>query len=516
MHGQTEIVLHSLPQDIACLPNDDVHRFFDWVRTLQQVLFEWKKKIQQHNCNYDDILFYASNLSNLIQIGQFICARSAIVDSKDILHLKNNYLELFEKINSHFIKYIPGKPDAKYCTLPQILRQYGISLPTQFTKHLILPGEESSQSGENMLVNQHSPNTSGTFQPPGLNVSLRATKGLTLNELEVLAIQLDEYVNPILDHMHVLVFFTLYQSQIFNNHVLQTKNMLSVKQAASTVHVFLSTCQILGVGINVVDESLKVLANAMDTTRKLLVKLMDGTVKYSEIIIEGGKLKLESINIQAEFNTLTSFFDTMESAPQIKCHEGLNGILCMLELFQYTSVHIPIIHSVCEQCKLQACLNDSVLTKLVKLATKIEGSRGDLMPLEAVEEIHRVKFSLCVNTPEACQKLGLFPVVSNSSAFLQFLKEKNFGGEDGQKLFNQQYQLITGQLQHEEYNETVLNHLYAAYTIILPFMDTKQDFKSLMSKVTGLDISGGLEQLQTVNSNISLIHLWFSRAEVGT
>ncbi|KAL5466916.1 hypothetical protein EMCRGX_G031078 [Ephydatia muelleri] len=47
----------------------------------------------------------------------------------------------------------------------------------------------------------------------------------------------------------------------------------------------------------------------------------------------------------------------------------------------------------------------------------------------------------------------------------------------------------------------------------LPFMDTKQNFSSLMTKVTSLDVSGGLTQLETVNSNITLIRLWFSRAE---
>ena len=82
-------------------------------------------------------------------------------------------------------------------------------------------------------------------------------------------------------------------------------------------------------------------------------------------------------------------------------------------------------------------------------------------------------------------------------------------------MFQQQYQLITAQLQHDEYDETVLNHLYAAFKIIEPFMDTHQSFQQLMSKVTSLDVTNGLKQLQTVNTNINLIQLWFSRAEVG-
>ena len=88
-------------------------------------------------------------------------------------------------------------------------------------------------------------------------------------------------------------------------------------------------------------------------------------------------------------------------------------------------------------------------------------------------------------------------------------------GEKGQAMFQQQYQLITAQLQHEEYNETVLNHLYAAFKFISPFMDTHQNFQQLMSQVTNLDVTNEMKQLQTVNTNITLIQLWFSRAEVS-
>ena len=46
-------------------------------------------------------------------------------------------------------------------------------------------------------------------------------------------------------------------------------------------------------------------------------------------------------------------------------------------------------------------------------------------------------------------------------------------------------------------------------------MNTAQDFSALMEAVVGLDTSNALKQLETVNSNIILIRLWFSRAEVA-
>ena len=95
------------------------------------------------------------------------------------------------------------------------------------------------------------------------------------------------------------------------------------------------------------------------------------------------------------------------------------------------------------------------------------------------------------------------------------MTEKEFVGVDGQALFNQQYQLVTTQLQHEEYNELVLNHLFAAFRLITPFVDSEQTFSSLMCQVASLGVYDASKQLETVNRNINLIRLWFSRAEVS-
>ena len=45
-------------------------------------------------------------------------------------------------------------------------------------------------------------------------------------------------------------------------------------------------------------------------------------------------------------------------------------------------------------------------------------------------------------------------------------------------------------LQHEEYNEAVLNHLFAAFQFITPFTDTQQSFSSLISQVSTLTPTG--------------------------
>ena len=181
----------------------------------------------------------------------------------------------------------------------------------------------------------------------------------------------------------------------------------------------------------------------------------------------------------------------------------------MLELFEY----IHHIRNVCEQYQLQGCLQDLQLVELCRLVESLssEESRAKLTLLEASTKMKRMKHLLCQASPSS---LELFTAVGDSTAFYQFVRDKQFVGEKGQAAFRQQYQLITAQLQHEEYNETVLNHLYAAFKLISPFMDTHQSFYQLMSQVTRLDVTSGLKQLETVNTNITLIRLWFSRAEV--
>ena len=125
-----------------------------------------------------------------------------------------------------------------------------------------------------------------------------------------------------------------------------------------------------------------------------------------------------------------------------------------------------------------------------------------------------IKTSLCLDGATNFSYLQIFPAVANSAVFYQFIQEKQFTGEKGQALFQQQYQLITAQLQHEEYDDNVLNQLRAGFVFMAPFMDREQSFKQLMSKLTQLDTSHGLKQLKTVNENITLIQLWFSRVEV--
>ena len=123
-----------------------------------------------------------------------------------------------------------------------------------------------------------------------------------------------------------------------------------------------------------------------------------------------------------------------------------------------------------------------------------------------------VKTSLCLEGVTDYSCLLVFPVVVKCGAFYQFIKEGQFMGEEGQARFQQQYHQMSAQLQHDT---NVLNQLKAAFGLMTPFMDREQSLKELMTRVTQLDSSHGLKQLETVNESVTLVQQRFSHSEVS-
>ena len=504
-----------------------MHRYIDWVRRVQAVLLEWKQKFTEQQINYDEILTYANQQSYISTFGGIVCASSVIVDPQEVLSMKNMFLNAFEHLNALLIKYIPEQPEAKWCSLLTLLQDWGISVPQHLldpiSQHVVFPGEE--KVGE-LLNSVPSPSTSGLFQP-GQDISLKLTKALSLHKLSVLAEGLQTFLQPIMDMQDMLVFFKLYPSDIFDKYVqvyLKKESELGGrKRGKSTTFSNLSftVTRLPPAAIkqsqpkdqSEIEGFPHCVQKAMKGTSSLIERLMQGTAAYSEIVAEG-ELKLEKLNIDQEFGVFDRFAAYLQLSPS--SYEGLAGIKSMLELFQYYH-HIQTIQSVCEQYNFQKCLVDPQLVKLHQLVDglNLEENRAKLTPIEASSRIQEVKKTLFKGSKVSPCCLELFTAVRDSAAFYQFVRDQQFVGEKGQLVFRQQYQLITAQLQHEEYDEKVLNHLYGAFKFIKPFMDTEQSFDQLMLKVTELDITNGLKQLETVNTNITLIQLWFSCAEVS-
>ena len=153
-----------------------------------------------------------------------------------------------------------------------------------------------------------------------------------------------------------------------------------------------------------------------------------------------------------------------------------------------------------------------------------EEAKASLTPSSATDKMETVRELLDTKgvVTHDYEYLAIFSKIADSAKFHQFICDKGFTGENGHVRFHQEYQLITAQLQHEEYDEAVLNLFYAAYKLIHPFTVKTQSFHSLLESVKQLLTAASptntaktiCDYIETVNENIHLIRLWFSRAEV--
>ena len=277
-------------------------------------------------------------------------------------------------------------------------------------------------------------------------------------------------------------------------------------------------------------------AEALRKTEEFILSLIKGTAKHEEIVAEKSIWELLlKLDVDKEFKIMCGFPEFQMVSSENK--EGKEGIKNMLELFQ-CSQQISLIPNVCEQYGLTNCVNDDNLKELKRIANTVNNDedRGSITGKDATEKIKQIWEMLNFKSySEAKRCLNIFPEVAKCAQFYKFLREKGFTDEKssrdakgftGEKsirdAFTSQVQLITAQLQHEDYNETVLNHLTPAFEYIAPFLDTNQNFTDLMVKITKLfndgvgfgDSRKDFCQLETVNSNITMIQLWFSRTEV--
>ena len=252
-------------------------------------------------------------------------------------------------------------------------------------------------------------------------------------------------------------------------------------------------------------------ATALERTKKFILSLIGGTAKYADIFL------VQTFNAEKEFKILCGFpeFRGNEEGNE----EGKEGIKHMLELFEYLP-QISVIPDVCSQYQ---CVNDPKLNELVQIINSVKTQEiAEMTGQIATNTITKIWDMLRFRDSSVAKKcLGIFPAVASCVEFYQFIKKKGFISK--RTVFISQVQLITIQLQHEQYNEAVLNHLMPAFKYIGPFLDTGQSLAELMDKIvklcsesvgSGCDPSKKFCQLETVNSNITMIQQWFSKAEV--
>ncbi len=369
-----------------------------------------------------------------------------------------------------------------------VLTQYGLEVPldiqSMLENHVVFPDEYEKRSASlKLLMDPPTPCTDGKFSPPNQRVQLRLTQSMGLSTLCALVELLSTFLEPLKPYLGLIVYFKLYPSKLFDTYI---RHELS---GAKTV-------------------SLPLLTEALKQTEILLQRVLNGTAMYGEITA-AGCLALESLDIDGEFNTLSqcSRFTSCDTS-------GLTRVKKLLKVIQFIPC-IQTIRTVCHHYHLENCKKDPQLEELTKIAEKlsVKAERDKLTPEEADRFWQTVCVVFCLKEDANPKSLELLSKVADSTDFFQFLEEKQFTGTKGSDRFRRQFELVTAQLQHEEYCDMVLIHLLAAFRFLSPFLDRSHNLKSLMSSIAALEFPEGLPQLETVKCNIHQIRYWFSRAE---
>lgn len=511
----------TMPLDVAQSSCEGVKEFFSWLSRAQQVLSVWREKFTSKKINYDSIMLYTEVFSLLSRAATSLSANTLVVDAQYVQAIRTDFLQAFELLNIMLIRYIEGHPEAGHRPLGEILSEYGVEIPppllTTIKQHVSFPGESKNQKKRALALEHSIPaSISQTFNP-GQDIKLEITTDMDLLQLKQLVRLLTTFLSPVEDNLDLLTFFSQTNSEIFDKYL---KHQLKILDSARTLdkpkdspRKILPVLEVEKRKEKTVGVPIEMLGKALENTKEFVLRLIQGNAMYTEIIASGS-LNLRSMDIDLEFGILNSYAE--HACIDMQDAEGLQGIKAMLQLFQYAR-HIQVIHNVCQQYQLEACLMDPDLTELMDLVAMLDEAetQNKLTAKDAINRMNKVTELLFLNSKQNTKFLDLFAAVSDSADFHQFIvQEKQFVGKEGKELFLQQYQLIITHLQHEEYNEVVLNHLFAAFKMITPFTEKELSFGALMAKVTELNAYDGRRQLDTVNRNINLIRLWFTRAEV--
>ena len=407
--GSSCILSQHFPVDISGTASNAVTRYFQWVRKAQDMLMMWQKKFERYDVDYNDILMYTNDHACIDNISRLLCAHTLLVDRQDVDTVKDQFTAHFDQLCSYLLRYIPGHPEARWCTLPVLLTDYGVSLPFHLqdtiSKHVIFPGEQKPLVGE-LLHSSILVTTNSQFHV-GQDTFLKLTKAFTLKSLLQLVQDIKDLLQDVSkEHMDMLVFFHLQQSEMFKKYLLKQLKKEATKAAAvslemSTVSPFftsLPTPQLTFLLQQPQQQeqqdsaTLKMLERALEVVHNLIHRLAEGAVTYSDIVA-GGALKLESLNIKGELEIFTQY----ANQTGLTNTEGLDGIQSMLDLFQFAH-HIDMINSVCKQYQLHGCLNDPTLNELMETVKGLtsEDVRAKLTPMDALKKVWCVCVCVCV------------------------------------------------------------------------------------------------------------------------
>ena len=364
-----------------------------------------------------------------------------------------------------------------------------MELPPQLSSilkdHIELPGEEKHFEH---IIPCPAP---GIKLTEDICLTFKMDSSVTLIGISSFISKLEQYLKPLQTCLKELVYFKLCKNQLFwhhFNHSLKTlftdykpSDTLSPKQVESVFH----------------------------KTKSMLKKIAGAEASYSEISANG-TLNFHSLDIEEEFRSL---LEGMDFGSHFTV--DLAGVKNLMKLIQYAP-SLKAIQSACQVFELKTCQTEKKYHQLAREADSLikKDYQSQLTVPDATEKWDYI-LNLLGMDESNYHCLKLFPMASKLEGFLDFLKLLKFFGEAGQVRFQQLFELVTPQIQQDEFEQEVINSLYGSFKLVSPLLYQEQSFEALLMSVkrlSSLDMHNAVIQLEVVKTNITMIQTWFIMA----
>ena len=255
------------------------------------------------------------------------------------------------------------------------------------------------------------------------------------------------------------------------------------------------------------------------------MKVINGTANLKDFLVAGMSFDvLQDFNYKEDINTMFRFFESKEAS--ISTANAKQAISDMFNLLDIVS-KLPYVPQLCYQYQLHGCTTDPnflTLHDMIKVITKQEVN-DDLTGKNAdIYFGNLCKIFCCSNDLELDKCLALFKTIAICSSVYHFIKSKGFYGPTGKFDFWSQLELVTNNLQDEDYCNVALKALASTYEYVILFMDAKQNFVSLVKQIhkliksrtdLAMDFQKDMCQLEAVNSSITAVRFCFSTVIVS-
>eukprot|EP00117_Sycon_ciliatum_P002930 scpid215/ scgid3933/ E3 ubiquitin-protein ligase RNF213 len=547
------------------LSNDEQcpKEFREWFAELKQWAQNLNKSIVEDEVRQDHLQLCIDMWRPLSGFYKNVGLDSLLseVEVKD----KLTTLETTEDAVDHLLVWRPkgSTPEKLYLT-KQLLNKYGVAIDskieTAISQNVVLP-DCHGKAYHRARSRRDRPGSAPRAQASQA-VATRAAAGdsretinkarfipsTTLQEAKELLDVISDWLVPVVENLDVLVFFHHRNSRLFSAFLQKELNSVVLKRSAvgagdveattpdSQLSSLFSNADIYSSsrssGSPESDASntshdpndgfsLEEFASALRATQDWLHRFVTNKAKLSDMYIITQDI-FHAVSVQQEFDALVEFepfqiANRLEQGSSSGGSDVLANVRSMLELLNYSGILMTIVN-VCHQYQLEGCLTDPQFRQVHSFAKQLsEGSFFEELDSGRASQVKtELDTLLCGTRPE---NLQIFAAIQDCVDFGKIICEHKFDRPQGKAKFESQVKLIMHQIENEEYNDIVLNHLTASFVYMLPFVDKSSTFAVLLRKVKSWQpdiIQHAIHQLRTVHDNMEMIKFWFSRAQGET